>query len=82
MQINKHNKIFVAGHKGMVGTAVVKCLKKKNYTNIITIDKKKLNLLNQKQTEKYLKNIKPDCVIIAAARVGGIIANNKCTVDL
>ena len=77
MQINKNNRIFVAGHKGMVGAAVVKYLKKKNYKNIITEDKKKLNLLDQNKTEKYLKKTKPDCVIIAAARVGGIVANNK-----
>ena len=77
MQINKNNRIFVAGHKGMVGAAVVKYLKKKNYRNIITEDKKKLNLLDQNKTEKYLKKTKPDCVIIAAARVGGIVANNK-----
>ncbi len=76
MAINKNNKIFVAGHKGMVGTALLKFLKKKNYKKIITIDKKKLNLLNQQQTEKFLKKNKPDCVIIAAARVGGILANN------
>ena len=76
MAINKNNKIFVAGHKGMVGTALLKFLEKKNYKKIITIDKKKLNLLNQQQTEKFLKKNKPDCVIIAAARVGGILANN------
>ena len=77
MQINKNSRIFIAGHKGMVGAAVVKYLKKKNYKNIITEDKKKLNLLDQNKTEKYLKKTKPDCVIIAAARVGGIVANNK-----
>ena len=77
MQINKNNRIFVAGHKGMVGAAVVKYLKKKNYKKIITEEKKKLNLLDQNKTEKYLKKTKPDCVIIAAARVGGIVANNK-----
>ena len=77
MAINKNNKIFIAGHKGMVGSALVKFLKKKNYNKIITINKKKLNLLNQQQTEKFLKKNKPDCVIIAAARVGGILANNN-----
>ena len=77
MAINKNNKIFIAGHKGMVGSALVKFLKKKNYNKIITINKKKLNLLNQQQTEKFLKKKKPDCVIIAAARVGGILANNN-----
>ena len=77
MKINKSSKIFIAGHKGMVGSAITKFLKKKKYKKVITIDKKKLNLLNQKQTEKYLKKIKPDCVIVAAARVGGILANNN-----
>ena len=77
MKSNKNSKIFIAGHKGMVGSAITKFLKKKKYKKIITIDKKKLNLLNQKQTEKYLKKIKPDCVIIAAARVGGILANKN-----
>ena len=77
MKINKSSRIFIAGHKGMVGSAITKFLKKKKYKSIITIDKKKLDLLNQKQTEKYLKKIKPDCVIIAAARVGGILANNN-----
>ena len=77
MKINKSSKIFIAGHKGMVGSAIIRYLEKKKYKNIITIDKKKLDLLNQKQTEKYLKKIKPDCVIIAAARVGGILANKN-----
>ena len=77
MLVNKDSKIFLAGHKGMVGSAILNHLKKKKYKNIITIDKKKLNLLNQNQTEKYIKKIKPDCVLIAAARVGGILANNN-----
>ena len=77
MLINKDSKIFLAGHKGMVGSAIFNHLKKKKYKNIITIDKKKLNLLNQNQTEKFIKKIKPDCVLIAAARVGGILANNN-----
>ena len=77
MLVNKDSKIFLAGHKGMVGSAIFNHLKKKKYKKIITIDKKKLNLLNQNQTEKYIKKIKPDCVLIAAARVGGILANNN-----
>ncbi len=77
MSINKNSKIFVAGHNGMVGSAIVRYLKKKNYKKIITVDRKKLNLLNQNLTEKYLKKTKPDCVIIAAAKVGGILANNN-----
>ena len=77
MLVNKDSKIFLAGHKGMVGSAILKNLKKKKYKNIITIDKKKLNLLNQNQTEKYIKKIIQACVLIAASRVGGILENNN-----
>ena len=77
MQINKKSKIFLAGHKGMVGSAIHSYLKSKAFENIIIIDKKKLNLLNQNQTKKFINKIKPDCVIIAAARVGGIMANKQ-----
>ena len=76
MKINKESKIFIAGHKGMVGSAIYKKFKKKGFRNIITIDKKKLNLLNQNKVFKYLKDNKPDMVVIAAAKVGGILANS------
>ena len=75
--INKNAKIFLAGHKGHLGSAIYKKLKKKGYKKIITIDKKKLNLLDQKKVFSFLKNNKPKIVIIAAARVGGIYANNS-----
>ena len=77
MLINKNSKIFVAGHKGMVGSAIIKKLKSKKYKNIITIEKKKLNLLDQRKTEIFIKKAKPNVVIIAAAKVGGIYANYK-----
>ena len=77
MGLNKKTKIFIAGHKGMVGSAIYKQLKSKGYLNIITKNKDKLNLLNQDKTFKFLKKNKPHYVIIAAARVGGIIANVK-----
>ena len=77
MKINKKSKIFIAGHNGMVGSAIKKKFLQKGYKNIITINKKKLNLINQKKVFNYLKKIKPDLVIIAAARVGGIIANSS-----
>ena len=77
MQLLKKNKIFIAGHKGMVGSAVLRCLKNKGYENIITVDKNRLNFLNQQKTEKFLFRSKPDFVIIAAARVGGILANQN-----
>ena len=75
--LNKESKIFVAGHNGMVGSSICRELKKKGYKKIITIEKKKLNLLNQEKVFKFLKKIKPKLTIIAAARVGGILANSK-----
>ena len=56
--IKKNEKIFVAGHNGLIGSAIVKQLKKKGYKAIITIDKKKLNLLNQNEVFKFLKKNK------------------------
>ena len=75
--LTKKSKIFLAGHNGMIGSAIYNLLKKKNYKNVITIDKKKLDLKNQNLVFKYLKKIKPDATIIAAAKVGGIRANNE-----
>ena len=69
-------KIFLAGHKGLVGSAIYRKLIEKKYKNIITIDKKKLDLLNQKSVFKFIKKKKPDIIIIAAARVGGVYHNN------
>tara|TARA_B100000989_G_scaffold269672_1_gene225253 strand:+ start:3123 stop:4061 length:939 start_codon:yes stop_codon:yes gene_type:complete len=75
--LSKKSKIFIAGHKGMVGSSILRKLKKLGYTNILVIDKKKINLLDQKKVFNYLKKKKPSLVIIAAARVGGILANSK-----
>jgi len=75
--LSKKTKIFLAGHKGMVGSSILKKLKKSGYKNILLADKKKLNLLNQSKVYKYLKKNKPKLVIIAAAKVGGILANSK-----
>ena len=68
-------KVFLAGHKGLVGSAILRILKKRGYSSIITADKKKLDLLKQNDVNLFLKKKKPDTVIIAAARVGGIYAN-------
>ena len=68
-------KIFIAGHKGMVGSALVRLLKKKK-VKIITKEKKELNLLDQKKVQAFFKNNKIDQVYLAAAKVGGINANN------
>ena len=75
--LSKKSKIFIAGHKGMVGSSIQRKLKKLGYTNILVTDKKKINLLDQKKVFNYLKKKKPSLVIIAAARVGGILANSK-----
>ena len=69
-------KIFLAGHKGLVGSAIYRKLIEKKYKNIIIADKKKLDLLNQNSVFKFIKEKKPEVVIIAAARVGGVYHNN------
>ena len=76
MQLSKKSKIFLAGHNGMVGSSVLRHLKKKNYKKIIVRNRKQLDLLNQEKTEKFFKKVKPDFVIIAAAKVGGILSND------
>ena len=77
MQLNKKAKIYLAGHKGMVGSSIYRKLLDKGYENIITKTSKELDLLNQQKTFQYIKKNKPQFVIIAAARVGGIVANMK-----
>ena len=73
--INKNSKIFLAGHNGMLGSAILRTLKKKGYKKLITVDKKRLDLRNQDSVKKFFKVKKPDAVIMAAAKVGGIKAN-------
>ena len=75
--IDKKSKIFVAGHNGLVGSAIVRKLKEKGYKNIITVKKSKLDLTDQKKVFTFLKKKKPKFIFIAAAKVGGIYANNK-----
>ena len=74
--ISKKIKIFVAGHRGLVGSAVLRRLKDQGYNNIITVSRKKLDLTNQDKTFKFLKKNKPQYIFICAAKVGGILANN------
>ena len=74
--INKNSKIFVAGHKGLIGSAIIRRLEELNYKKIYTRSKKDLDLRDQNKVLKYLSKIKPDAVILAAAKVGGIEANN------
>ena len=75
--LSKKSKIFIAGHKGMVGSSIQRKLIKIGYKNLLLVDKKKLNLLDQKKVYNFLTKNKPKLVIIAAARVGGIVANSK-----
>ena len=74
--MKKNDRIYVAGHKGLVGSAVLRKLKLLNYSNIITAEKKNLDLLDQKKVFTFLKKNKIKSLIICAARVGGIKANN------
>ena len=75
--ITKNSKIFLAGHNGLVGSAILRRLNILGYKNILTVDKKKLDLTNQKKVFLFLKRNRPQAIIIAAAKVGGIYANNK-----
>lgn len=77
MKINKNSKIFIAGHNGMVGSSLCRKFNENGFKNIITVEKKKVNLLDQSAVFKFLKKKKPDLVIIAAARAGGIFANSN-----
>ena len=79
--VKKNSKIFVAGHKGLVGSAIVRKLKENGYYKILTIEKKKLDLTDQASVYNYLKKNKPDFIFIAAAKVGGIFSNNKFRAD-
>ncbi len=72
----KEKKIYIAGHSGMVGSAINRCLANKGYNNIVARSLDELNLIRQKDTENFFEEEKPDIVIVAAAKVGGILANN------
>jgi GDP-L-fucose synthase len=75
--INKKSKIYIAGHNGLVGSAILRKFKSQKYSNLIYRTRKQLDLTNQSKVFSFLKKKKPDAVIIAAAKVGGIKANNN-----
>ena len=75
--MNFKKRILVTGSSGMVGSAIVRILKKKKYKNILTPSRKELNLFDNNKTEKFFKKYKPEYIFAAAARVGGILANSK-----
>ena len=75
--MNRDDKIYVAGHNGMVGSAIIRNLNRKGFVNIVTCSSSELDLTNQQDVHVFLQKEKPDCVVIAAAKVGGIHANNS-----
>lgn len=75
------SKIWVAGHRGMVGSAIVRKLKDLGYTNLVLKSKSELDLTNQSEVVNFFKNEKPEYVFLAAAKVGGILANDKYRAD-
>ena len=79
--MNRSDKIFVAGHRGLVGSAIVKNLLQKGYTNILTKTHQEVDLTNQQETADFFAKEKPVYVFLAAAKVGGISANNKYRAD-
>ena len=81
MLINKNYKIFIAGHMGMVGSAIKRTLTKKGYNNLLCPKRLELDLLNFNSVDEWFKKNKPDVVILAAAKVGGIYANKTYTGD-
>ncbi len=79
--MNKNDKIYIAGHKGMVGSAIHRKLVKEGFTNLIVRNSFELDLRNQQQVTDFFETEKPDYVFLAAAKVGGIIANNTYRAD-
>lgn len=79
--MKKNSKIYIAGHRGLVGSAIVKNLEEKGYTNLVYRTHSELNLLDAKSVEEFFQVEKPEYVILAAAKVGGIVANNVYRAD-
>ena len=74
--MKKSDNIFIAGHKGLVGSSILKLLKVRGYKNLIVVNRKKLDLRDSNKVLKYFKNKRIDYMIMAAAKAGGIIANS------
>jgi len=79
--MHKNSKIYIAGHRGLVGSAIVKNLESKGYTNLIYRTHQELDLMNQEAVAHFFETQKPEYVILAAAKVGGIVANNTYRAD-
>ncbi len=74
--MNKNSKIYIAGHRGLVGSAIVENLRAKGYNNLVYRTHEELDLINQQEVADFFEKEKPEYVILAAAKVGGIVANN------
>ena len=81
MNFNKNSKIYIAGHQGMVGSAILRILKRNNYKNILTKTRKDLDLTNQRKVQNFFQKNKINFVFLCAAKVGGIYANNQYPAD-
>ena len=79
--MNLHDKIYIAGHNGLVGSSIVRQLKARGFNNLLMRTHKELDLSNQMQVLSFFQQEKPDYVILAAAKVGGIYANNTYPAD-
>ena len=79
--MKKNSKIFVAGHNGLVGSAIVRLLQKKGYSNLVLRSREELDLCNQQAVKKFFEQEKPEYVFLAAAKVGGIVANQTYPAD-
>ena len=79
--MNKNSKIYIAGHKGLVGSAITRLLQKEGYKNLILKTRQELDLLNQQAVSDFFKKEKPEYVFLAAAKVGGIMANQTYPAD-
>lgn len=79
--MNKKSKIYIAGHRGLVGSAIKRKLEKESYDNLVFRTRKELDLLDNNKVSDFFKKEKPEYVFLAAAKVGGILANNECSAD-
>jgi len=79
--MDKNSKIYVAGHRGLVGSAIVRKLRQEGFENLLTVTSKELDLRDQAATREFFAQERPDYVFLAAARVGGILANNSYPAD-
>ena len=79
--MKKNSKIYIAGHRGMVGSAILRLLEEQGFTNLVYKTRNELNLIKQAEVQEFFKTEKPEFVFVAAAKVGGILANDTLSAD-